>query len=504
MADQQKASVASDDAVMKKFGYNPQLRRVLRPWMVFGIAFSFMSITTSVYTMLGYGLGNFGPASIWFWIVVAVGQLFVALIIAELGSRIPLAGYSYQWGARLLGVGYGWVIAVAVFLYLIACAANIAYVLVAPFLATMFGWSASNEQLLLIALAVLALTAILNVIGVKLFARVNSIAVVAEVIATLVLAIAVLIAYLGKPVHSVSFLFNNGGVHGHAMWVGMAGALAMGLFAMTGFEAAADMSEESVGAARSVPRAVISALVGTAIIGFIALACFAIATPDVAKVAASYTPVADIMSYWFGATATRFLLVFPLFAVFGTLLAVIGVTGRLLFALARDNMLPGSKGLRVVHQSTKTPIIALAVGTVCSVIMLVYAYFQSSAFVILVGAISIVPCIVYILLIIGYAIRRSSLAHLEAPGTFSLGRWSRPVFVVALVWLVFALGVLTIPSAFHAADRVVVVILAIGVVWYFLAIHARVRDRRAGVDKIDTSLGLASAPEVDAAGEAEA
>lgn len=136
MSEAKKPVASSDDAVMRKFGYSPQLRRVLSPWLVFGIAFSFMSITTSVYTMLGYGLGNFGPASIWFWIVVAVGQLFVAFIIAELGSRIPLAGYSYQWGARLLGVGYGWIIAVAVFLYLIACAANIAYVLIAPFLAT--------------------------------------------------------------------------------------------------------------------------------------------------------------------------------------------------------------------------------------------------------------------------------------------------------------------------------------------------------------------------------
>ena len=498
-----KITAAQDDAVMKRFGYNPQLRRVLKPWMVFGIAFSFMSITTSVYTMLGYGLGNFGPASIWFWIVVAVGQLFVAFIIAELGSRIPLAGYSYQWGARLLGVGYGWVIAVAVFLYLIACAANIAYVLIAPFLATMFGWSASNKDLLFVALAVLVLIAVLNVIGVKLFARVNSVAVVAEVIASLVLAIAVLIAFLAKPIHSASFLFNTGGVHGSAMWTGIAGAFAMGLFAMTGFEAAADISEESVGAVRSVPRAVIGALVGTAIIGFIGLACFAIATPDVAKVAASYTPVADIMTYWFGSTATRILLVFPLFAVFGTLLAVIAVAGRLLFALARDNMLPGSRRLRIVHQRTKTPIFAIAVGTVCSAVILVYAYFQASAFTVLVGAISIVPCIVYLLLVIGYAIRRDSLQHLHAPGTYSLGRYSRAVFVIAVVWLVFSLGVLTIPKAFHAADRVVVVILAAGVVWYFVALHARVRARRAGVDMIDKSVAAAPAV-VPGAGEAEA
>jgi len=82
----------NDERVLSSFGYTPELKRTLKPWAVIGISFSFMSITTSIYTSFGFGLGKFGTASILFWPIVLVGQLLVAMILAELGSRIPLAG----------------------------------------------------------------------------------------------------------------------------------------------------------------------------------------------------------------------------------------------------------------------------------------------------------------------------------------------------------------------------------------------------------------------------
>ena len=316
------------------------------------------------------------------------------------------------------------------------------------------------------------------------------------------LAIAVLIAFLAKPIHSASFLFNTGGVHGSAIWTGIAGAFAMGLFAMTGFEAAADMSEESVGAVRSVPRAVIGALVGTAIIGFIGLACFAIATPDVAKVAASYTPVADIMTYWFGSTATRILLVFPLFAVFGTLLAVIAVAGRLLFALARDNMLPGSRRLRIrapAHQDAylrhrrghgvqrRHPRVRVLPGL----------GLHRAGGRHLHRALHRVPAA-------GHRLRHparqpSASGTRPAPTAWAATR----ARCSSSPWCGWCSTWPRHPQASPAADRVVVVILAAGVVWYFVALHARVRARRAGVDMIDKSVAAAPAV-VPGAGEAEA
>jgi amino acid transporter len=75
---------------------------------------------------------------------------------------------------------------------------------------------------------VLAATAVVNIVGVRLFSRINSVAVLAEVVAALVIAVAVAIAYAIKPDHPVTILFSTGGVHGGAMWGGRHGSAGHG------------------------------------------------------------------------------------------------------------------------------------------------------------------------------------------------------------------------------------------------------------------------------------
>jgi amino acid transporter len=492
MDNQELSSVAEhDEAVLGDFGYESQLKRTLRPFAVFGVAFSVMSITTSVYTVLGYGLGKFGPASIWFWPVVLVGQLMVALIIAELGSRIPLTGYSYQWGSRMVNTGYGWMIAIFSFAYLVLCTALITYVLVGPFIAYILGWNATNLDLLLIAFATIAILAVINIIGVKLFARINSVAVMSEIVASFVIAIAVAIAYFVKPNHPVSFLFKSGGVHGSAIWGAVIGSLVMGLFALTGFETAADMSEEAVGARRNVPRAVIWTLVVSGVVGFISILCFTLAVPNLTSIVNSSSPVVAIISHWFGPSVTRFLVIFPLVAVFGTALALVAIQGRLLFALARDNVIPGSRLIRRVNRDQE-PGAALVIGVLLVGALLVYAYLQVSTFDILVGSISTLPYIIYLMLIVAYIVRRKELAKSAGPGTFDLGRWTVPVFTLAFVWLVSALLMLMVPAAFHSADVVVAGVAVIGVLWYVTVLHWRVRAGRAGVEMHEQTVAVES------------
>ena len=42
----------------------------------------------------------------------------IAFVVAELGTRIPLAGYAYQWSARLVNPTYGWFVGFAGLLYM--------------------------------------------------------------------------------------------------------------------------------------------------------------------------------------------------------------------------------------------------------------------------------------------------------------------------------------------------------------------------------------------------
>jgi L-asparagine transporter-like permease len=124
------------------------------------------------------------------------------------------------------------------------------------------------------------------------------------------------------------------------------------------------------------------------------------------------------------------------------------------------------------------------VGVLLTAMLLVYAYFQASSFDVLVGATSILPYIVYLMLIAAYVVRRRDLARLGKTGTFGLGRWAVPVFALSFIWLVSALLMLTVPAAFHSADVVVLIVAGVGVVWYVTVLHWRVRSGRAGVESL--------------------
>src|SRR3954468_8887035 len=100
-----------------EFGYRQELRRVLRLFALFAVAISVISITTGIFVNFGFGISHLGPASIWLWPIAAVGQALVALVLAELATRIPLAGANYQWGARLVGPRYGYVVGFLGILY---------------------------------------------------------------------------------------------------------------------------------------------------------------------------------------------------------------------------------------------------------------------------------------------------------------------------------------------------------------------------------------------------
>ncbi len=63
-----------EEAILAKAGYRPELRRSLRFFSMFAIAFSIISITTGIFLNYGFGLQYWGPASIWTWPIVGVGQ----------------------------------------------------------------------------------------------------------------------------------------------------------------------------------------------------------------------------------------------------------------------------------------------------------------------------------------------------------------------------------------------------------------------------------------------
>jgi amino acid transporter len=106
----------------------------------------------------------------------------MALLIAELSTKIPLAGYAYQWGARLVGSTYGWYTGFFGLLYMSITGGAIILLGATPLLFEALGISPPDGVLLGVAIAILLFTVLINIVGVQLAARVNNTAVIAEII----------------------------------------------------------------------------------------------------------------------------------------------------------------------------------------------------------------------------------------------------------------------------------------------------------------------------------
>src|SRR5206468_10138764 len=99
---------AADARDLARFGYKQELRRALGVYSSFAVAFSYISPSTGIFTLYALGLGIGGPAFIWSWPIVVIGQLIIGLNFAEVSSHFPVAGSVYQWTKYLSNRTYAW------------------------------------------------------------------------------------------------------------------------------------------------------------------------------------------------------------------------------------------------------------------------------------------------------------------------------------------------------------------------------------------------------------
>ena len=480
-------AAGGEESILAKAGYKPELRRSLRFFSMFAIAFSIISITTGIFLNYGFGLTYWGPASIWTWPIVGVGNLMIALVVAELGTRIPLAGYAYQWSARLVNPTYGWFVGFAGLLYMSVGGGAIMLGVASPLLLSEFGVDKPSTRLVFgVALILMVLPVIINIISIQVAARVNNVAVFTEIIGTVVFGVLLFIlwAVKTKPTpYGANILTNTTAALHNPTIYAFALAGLMGAFTLVGFELAADMSEDAVNPRQSVPRGVIWAVAGSAVLGMIALIGFTVAIPSIKAVEQPGLPLLVIAGYWLPGWLVKVFIAFVIFSMFAILVVGAGAQARLAYSMARDNMLPFSGMLRKVNPGTQTPIIALLVLAVVDIGVTWYGYLQASAFATLVGATAIIPYIIYFLITAGYAYKRRTLDSI--PGAFSLGRWAWPVIIFVLLYSALIIFVLSVPGPFHAADKVVGYGAGLALLWYVAALVWRLRRGAAGVKPVE-------------------
>lgn len=480
-----RSTTGHAESVAGQFGYRQEFNRELKRFASFAVGFSFISITTGIFTTYGGVLNWGGPRGIWTWPFVAVGQTLVALVFAMLASRIPLAGYSYQWASRLTNPKIGWLIGWVSFTFLIVVTVSVDYALAQVALPSLLGYTANNTNQWIVTGAILLVQALLISFSTRWATRVNNTAVATEIIGIVGLTLLLIVIGAARGMLHPDHLFSTGVVPTSGYWslgtsfthIGpFVFSFLLGAYTIVGFEAAANLAEETEDPERAVPNAMWMAVVLSGIVGFIFLIALNLALGDIKAASASATPVADIINNVLGTFLGKIFLIFVSFSIFACGLVIFMTGSRLTWAMSRDLRFPGGRVLRQVNPSTNTPLAAVTfLFVVMEVVLAIFsAGNRPDVLVNLFSASTLLPCIIYLVTTIMYISVRSKLPKSSA---FNLGSFEWPVVVLALVWLLWELSIFR-DASFKLPWQYVGVMFLIGVVYfaYMLVAQRHVLD----------------------------
>ena len=186
------------DSGMEHFGYKESLDRSIGSFGSFAAGVSYISILTGTFQLFYFGFGTAGPAYLWSWPLVLVGQLAVALCFMELAAKYPVAGSVYNWskqlGSRVVGWSSGWLMLTASIVTLSAVV--LALQLNLPRLWRGFQIVGDGKgaydfatNAVILGTVLILFTTMVNALGVRLMAMINSAGVFIELIAACLIAI---------------------------------------------------------------------------------------------------------------------------------------------------------------------------------------------------------------------------------------------------------------------------------------------------------------------------
>jgi amino acid transporter len=456
-----------DDSVLPRYGYTQQFVRSLRHFESFAVAFSFISITTGIFTTFAFALTTGGPRSIWTWPIVIAGQALVALVYGALAARVPLSGYSYQWASRLANVHVGWWLGWMSFAFLSIVTVSVDYGLVQVAFQPLIGQAYTPTSAALETLVVLALQAALIIWSTRITTRVNNAAVATELIGIIGLTVLLIVVAAVRGLGHWSNLTSTGIVPatGYYAWLGpFMLATLLGAYTIVGFEAASNLAEETQQPHRTIPKAMLRAVLASGVVGMAFLIALSYAINSIPAASKSSAPVAFIVNDVLGGVVQKIFLIFVCVSIFACGLIIMVTNSRLIWSMARDRRLPGHQLWRQVPRATGGPSWATIAAAVIGAAITLVLRTHTTALVTLFTASTIMPAILYASTVVLYIFtgrrRRGQAGH------FSLGRFEIPVIMGALVWLAYELIILIGPSVFRDAQYYVLGALGLGLVFY--------------------------------------
>ncbi|MDW5313100.1 amino acid permease [Rhizobium sp. PL01] len=379
MSDYSDLDKKQDMHVLHSMGYAQELERRMSSFSNFAISFSIICIMSGGINSLAQATSGAGGIAIGIgWPLGCIMSGFFALALAQISSAYPTAGGLYHWGSILGNRFTGWLSAWLNLLGLITVLGAI-NVGTYYFFFGAFGTYFGMEDTLLVRVgfvaAITALMALINHMGIGLTAKLTDMSGYLILTAAIALTIICLVSASSYEFSRLFTLTNYSGEAGGNVWpaVSSGWVFALGLllpiYTITGYDASAHTSEETVKAQISVPRGMVSSVLWASIFGYIMLCAFVIMIPNMDDAAKQgWNVFFWAMDTQVNPTIKTILYVAIVISQFLCGLATVTSVSRMIFAFSRDKGLPGSSVLAKVSPKFRTPVAAIWTGSILSVL----------------------------------------------------------------------------------------------------------------------------------------
>ncbi|GLB39550.1 putative amino acid permease [Lyophyllum shimeji] len=439
------------DARLNELGYKAEFRREMSFLGVVCISFTAIGILTGMSSAYQAGLFSGGPVGLfWGWNIVSVFMLLIALALAEICSAYPTMGGLYFWVCRLkpdvpsLGFFTGWIYSFA--MVFTGTSGNLSTALyLASLIEVSAGKTLTRLEIAAMAWAVNILSGIINTVGTKAISGVSTFNLWWTLGGTFVLVITLLVKAPHRNDAAFVFTdFENFTGWGNKGFVFLLGLL-QAVYTLEGCETAAQVAEEAHRAEILAPIAIVASIVGSWFIGLIYMLALLFSIQSIESVQkTSYAiPIAQI---FYDAAGKRLacLCIFVVgLAQFLAAITAFTASSRLFYALARDDAFP-FKGRFMYLNRFQAPVygvwLSVLVGCIISA-----AYIGSAvAFGAILSSAAIAVMLSYNMPIICRVFWPQSM---DTKGPFSLGRWSRLVNAISMLFTFFVCILFVLPTA---------------------------------------------------------
>ncbi|MEV4758650.1 amino acid permease [Micromonospora sp. NPDC049559] len=350
-----------------------RLRRRLGPIDLMGFGIGIV-IGTGIFTLTGVeARDHAGPAVIVSFALAGAVSLLAALCYAELASSVPTAGSAYTYAYATTGELIAWIIGWDLVLEFALGAAVVARGW-SGYLAELLGLPATwfGEEGSVVNVGAILITLVLGTIatlGIRQSSRLTNLLVAVKVAICVFVVVAGL--FFVKAANLTPFVppakpVEDGGGAGLTQpltqalfgvepsafgFAGVLAAAAVVFFAYTGFEAVANLGEETKRAGRDLPLGLFGTLAISTLL-YVAVSYVVVGMVDYRQIDTG-APIASAFSAVGAGWAAALVSIAAVAGLTSVILVDIVAIGRIGFAMARDGLLPPAIG--AVHPKWGTP-----------------------------------------------------------------------------------------------------------------------------------------------------